>query len=133
MTPSGQAPASQRSALVTFTQSTLLFEALATFFAMLVTWGLGRAGTIDVSPGFVWIAGTTLAALFALASARASSRWGRGLGWILQAPLIAGGYIVGAIAFVGVMFLGIYALGVRWGSRIDRERAERAATEGDSV
>ena len=122
-------PRPQRSALVIFTQTTLLLESLATFFATLVTWGLSRGGTVDVSPGAIWLAGMALAALFALASARSSARWGRWLGWALHLPLIAGGYWVPTIAFVGVVFLGVYALGVRWGSRIDRERAERAASE----
>ena len=119
----------QRPALVIFTQATLLLESLGTFFATLVTWGLGRADVIDVSPGAVWVVGSALAAGFALASARANTRGGRVLGWALQVPLIAGGLWVPAIAFVGIMFLGIYALGVRWGSRIDRERAERAVAE----
>lgn len=124
-----QAPKPQRSALVVFTGSTLLLESLATFFAALVTWGLVRADVVDASPGLVWVAGTALAAGFALASSRASHRWGRALGWALQFPLIAGGLVVPAIAFVGVMFLAIYALGVRWGARIDRERAERLLAE----
>jgi hypothetical protein len=121
----------QRPAIVVFTQTTLLLESLATFFAMLVTWGLGRADIVDVSAGSVWIAGSALAAAFAFASGRANARWGRVLGWILHLPLIAGGLWVPAIAFVGIMFLGIYALGVRLGARIDRERAEFA--ERDEV
>lgn len=120
----------QRSVLVIFTQTTLLLESLATFFATLVVWGLGRADAVSVSPGFVWVAGSALAAAFALASARASSRWGRWLGWALHAPLIAAGLIVPAIAFVGVMFLSVYAVGVRWGSRIDRERVARLEVQG---
>jgi len=126
------APKPQRSVLVIFTQTTLLLEALATFFATLVTWGLGRAEVVDVSPGLVWVAGSALAAAFALASSRAGSRWGRWLGWALHAPLIAGGLLVPTIAFVGVMFLAVYGIGVRWGARIDRERAERAQAQGAS-
>lgn len=124
-----------RPALVVFTQTTLLLESLATFFATLVTWGLGRADIVEVSAGSVWVAGSALAAAFAFASARANTRGGRILGWLLHVPLIAGGLWVPAIAFVGIMFLGIYALGVRLGARIDRERAEfvaRNAPEGDA-
>lgn len=129
------APRKQRPALVVFSQTTLLLESLATFFATLVTWGLGRADVVDVSTGAVWVAGSALAAGFAFASGRANMRWGRILGWILHAPLIAGGLWVPEIAIVGVVFLGIYALGVRLGSRIDRERAEfasRADAEEDA-
>jgi len=90
------------------------------------------ADIVDVSAGSVWLAGSALATAFAFASGRANTRWGRILGWALHLPLIAGGLWVPAIAFVGIMFLGIYALGVRLGVRIDRERAEfvaRAAAE----
>jgi len=126
MTPE-ETSRTQRPALVVFAQTTLLLESLATFFAMLVTWGLGRADVVDVSAGPVWLVGSALAAAFAFASGRANTRWGRILGWVLHAPLIAGGLWVPAIAFVGIMFLGIYALGVRLGARIDRERAQHAA------
>jgi hypothetical protein len=115
---------------VIFTQTTLLLESLATFFAALVTWGLSRADVVDVSAGFVWVAGSALAAGFAFASSRASSKAGRWLGWALHGPLIAGGLLVPAIAAVGIMFLAVYALGVRWGGRIDRERAQRAQAQG---
>lgn len=124
------APKAQRAALVIFTQVTLLLESLGTFFAALVTWGLSRAGEVDVSPGLVWVAGSALAAAFALASSRAASRGGRWLGWALHVPLIAGGLLVPAIAVIGVIFLAVYALGVRWGGRIDRERAQRAQAQG---
>lgn len=121
-----------RSALVTFTQATLLFEAFATLFATLVLWGLGRGGQVSIDSGFVWGAGGVLAVLFMLASGAASRRAGRILGWVLHLPLIAAGVLEITIAVVGVMFLAVYALGVRLGSRIDRERAERAVTEGDT-
>ncbi len=126
----GEVPRRQRPALVVFTQTTLLLESLATFFAMLVTWGLGRASVVDVSTGAVWVAGSALAAAFAFASGRANTRWGRILGWVLHIPLVAGGLWVPAIAFVGLMFLGLYALGVRLGARIDKERAQHAAGDG---
>jgi hypothetical protein len=121
-----------RSALVTFTQATLLFEAFATLFAALVLWGLGKGGHVDIDAGLVWGGGGALAVLFVVASGAASRRAGRILGWILHLPLIAAGVFETTIAVVGVMFLGVYALGVRLGSRIDRERAERAVAEGDT-
>ncbi len=128
MTPQ-ETPRAQRPAIVVFTQTTLLLESLATFFATLVTWGLGRADVVDVSAGSVWVAGSALAAGFAFASGRANTGWGRILGWFLHIPLIAGGLWVPAIAFVGIMFLGVYALGVRLGLRIDKERAQHAVNE----
>ena len=120
-----------RSALVTFAQTTLLFDAFATLFATLVVWGLARGGQLDLDSGAVWAVGGSLAVAFVIASASSKRRWGRILGWVLHLPLIAAGVLEVAIAVVGVMFVAVYALGVRLGSRIDRERAERAVTEGD--
>lgn len=121
----------QRSALVIFLQSTLLLEALTVFFAALVTWSLARAGELDVSPLLAWGLGIGLAALFALASGRAGTKWARMLGWFLHIPLLLAGFVLPAIAVMGVVFLGVYALGFRLGSKIDRERAERAAAAED--
>lgn len=127
---SDQRPRPQRPALHIFAQTTLLLESIVTFFAALVAWGLARSGSIDMSPLTVWVGGIGLAAAFAFASARATARWGRVLGWILHVPFIAAGWVLPAAAFMGVVFAAVYGLGVRWGSRIDRERAERALAEG---
>lgn len=134
MTPPAQADEAharpQRPALVIFAQTTLLLESIVTFFAALVAWGLARAGSIDMSPLSVWIGGIGLAAAFAFASSRASARWGRILGWALHVPFVAAGLVLPAAAFMGIVFVAVYGLGVRWGSRIDRERAERLSAEG---
>lgn len=133
-TPPQEAAAKpQRSALVVFTQTTLMLEALAVFFATLVVWGLARADVVDVDEGLVWIAGPVLAALFAFAAGRAQHRWARILGWVLHIPFIAAGWVLASVAVIGVIFLGVYALGVRLGARIDRERAERDAAGQDEA
>jgi len=131
----GAMPRAPRSALVTLTQATLALEALVALFATLVVWGLGHSsgvsvGDAQVGSGTVWAVGGTLTLVFMVAAGMASRRWGRLLGWAAQVALIACGVAELAVAVVGVMFVVIYALGVRLGSRIDRERAERAASEG---
>ena len=54
-------------------------------------------------------------------------RWGRWLGWVLQAPLLLAGLVEPAIAIIGLIFLGLWIMALRLGGRIDRERAERDA------
>ncbi len=118
-------PRRQRSALMIFTQSVLILEALATFFATLVFWSLARSGWIDVAVGLVWPVGLTLIVAFILVSGVQQRRWGIWLGWALQAPMLVLTVWVPEAGVVGVAFLLTWAVGVWLGRKIDRERAER--------
>lgn len=53
------------------------------------------------------------------------------LGWIWQLGLLAFGFIVPVMWIVGAIFLGLWWLAVRNGTRVDRLRAERASTMSD--
>ena len=127
--PDADAPAAKppRSAALVFTQSVLLLEAFVALFATLVAWSFAHNGLIDAAPGWVLGGGVALMLLLGYASGQQKKRWGRLLGWILQAPLLLAGLLLPAIAVVGVVFLVIWIMGVRLGGRIDRERAERDA------
>lgn len=126
-----QAPAKrpQRPALLVFTQVTLLLEAFVALFAVLALWGLARAGEVQIPPALLWGAGFGLVALLGWAAGQQGTPRGRLIGWLLQAPMLAAGFVLPAIAVIGAVFLAIWILGVRLGSKIDRERAERAAAE----
>ncbi len=129
------APRRQRPATLVFTQAVLLLQAFAALFATTLAWGLARAGTIDASTGAVWGVGGAVVIALGYASGQQKKRWGRWLGWALQAPMILAGLVDMAIAIIGVMFLVLWIVGLRLGGRIDRERAERdeaaAAAEGE--
>lgn len=133
--PDQAPPRRQRPATLVFTQAVLLLEAFAALFATVLVWGLARAGSVDASTGLVWGVGLAVVVLLGYASGQQKKRWGRWLGWVLQAPLILAGLVDTAIAIIGVMFLGLWIMGLRLGGRIDRERAEReraaVAAEGE--
>ncbi len=129
MTTTPPAARPQRPALLVFTQATLGLQALAALFAVLTTFGLSRAGVVDIHPGLLWGGGLGLVLALGYATGQQRKPWGRWLGWILQAPMIVAGFVVLDIAVIGVLFLIVWILAVRLGGRIDRERAERVAAE----
>ena len=124
-------PRPQRPATLTFTQSILALEAFVAIFAMLLLWGLGRAGEVDAPAWLVWGGGIPFVLALGYATGQQRKRWGRWLGWALQAPLLAAGLVEPAIAIMGVIFLGLWITALRLGGRIDRERAERDAAAAD--
>ncbi|WP_062076534.1 DUF4233 domain-containing protein [Demequina globuliformis] len=124
--PAPQPPAKkQRSALLIFCQATLLLEAFCALFATLLLWGLARGGMIDIPLPWLLGGGLVVVVLMAWASGQQAKSWGRPLGWAMQLPLLLGGFLDTAITIIGVVFLIVWIMGVRLGTRIDRERAER--------
>jgi hypothetical protein len=122
----------QRPATLIFTQTVLALQSLAALFATLVVFGLSRAGEVALAPGWMWGGGLGLMVALAYASGQQRKRWGRKVGWVLQAPMLVAGTVVPAIALIGGMFLVLWITGLRLGSRIDRERAERERAESDA-
>ena len=119
----------QRSATLVFTQAVLALQALAALFAVLVLWGLNRAGELDLPAWLLWGGGLGFVILLGYAAGKQGRRWGRWLGWVLQVPMLVAGLAESTIAVIGVMFLALWITGLRLGGRIDRERAERVAAE----
>ncbi|WP_062460630.1 DUF4233 domain-containing protein [Demequina soli] len=125
--PTGARP--QRSATLTFCQAVLGLQALAALFTLLALWGLDRAGEVDIPGAVLWGGGLLLIVGFGYAAGKQATRWGRWLGWALQVPMVLGWFLDSTIGVVGVCFLLTWIVGLRLGTRIDRERAERAAAE----
>jgi hypothetical protein len=111
--------------VLVFCQATLGLQSLAALFAVLATWGLERADMVEISPALLWGGGLGLVLALGYATGQQRKPWGRWLGWFLQLPMLVAGFIVPAIAIIGVMFLAIWMTALRLGGRIDRERAER--------
>ncbi|WP_062134960.1 DUF4233 domain-containing protein [Demequina aestuarii] len=126
-------PRPQRPATLVFTQAVLALQAFVALFATLVAWSFAHHGLLDAPAGVVAAGGIALMVLLGYAAGQQKKRWGRMLGWILQVPMLLGGLLVPAIAVIGAVFLGLWILGLRLGSRIDRERKERdeAAARAD--
>lgn len=109
-----------------FCSTILTCELLVVLFAALVAFGLREPGT-DV--GAIWAVAGGLALVCLVAAAMVRRPAGLWLGWIVQALLIASGFVVSMMFVVGVLFAVLWGVAVHLGGRIDRERAERAAVE----
>ena len=81
--------------------------------------------------GAVW-GGQALAALV-LAALQRKHAWAHWAGWVLQATLLATGFLVPGLWVLGIIFAGLWVAGVMLGRRPDAMKAEvdaRAAASG---
>jgi len=95
------------------TSAVLAFEALVVFFAGLVAKDLSTLPTATA----LW--GAAALGLACLLTAGFTDRAaGRAVGWVLQAALIAVGFWVPAMFFVGTVFLLLWITALRVGARV---------------
>ena len=100
----------------------LVFEGLVIFFATLVALDL-----TEVDHGVLWAVGTGGAVLcFALAGL-VRRPWGLAAGSVLQAALVATGFVVPVMFFLGLLFGGLWFLVLHLGRKVERLDAARAA------
>lgn len=115
----------QRPAVLVFTQAVLLLQAFVALFATLVLWSFSRNDYLDANQWVVISGGLLLMLALLYASGKQSQRWGRILGWVLQVPMLTAVFLEPAVAVMGAIFLILWLMALRLGSRIDRERKER--------
>jgi len=100
----------------------LVFEGLVIFFATLVALDL-----TEVDHGVLWAVGTGGAVLcFALAGL-VRRPWGLTAGSVLQGAVVATGFVVPVMFFLGVLFGGLWFLVLHLGRKVERLEAARAA------
>ena len=107
-----------RSPRRTIAASVLVLEALVLFFAAIVAKDLS-----SLSPSTALTGGGVLALLCVVAAGLVRFRVGIGLGWLLQAVMIATGTVVPMMYFIGVVFAALWAFGLYVGAKVERERA----------
>ncbi|MGR2751710.1 DUF4233 domain-containing protein [Agromyces arachidis] len=120
-----------RSVRRTLASIVLAFEVVVVFLAALVIWGLSREeGAGAGLPEWAPLAGGGLVIL-ALVGTMGVLRheWAYGLGWAIQAVILASGLLNPAMFVVGAIFGGMWAYCMIVGARIDRDRAATAAPE----
>jgi hypothetical protein len=100
------------------TSVVLGFEAVVIFLASLVLFGLKSLPPIAALAG-----GWSLALVMLLSVPFLRFRWALALGWVLQALVIASGFIQPAMFFVGICFVGAWTFATIAGGRIDKEKA----------
>ena len=101
------------------------FESIIVFLGGLAVFGL-NATPAGIPPWWGIVAGSTLALLMVFTSGVVRFRWGVLLGWVWQALVVLGGFVVPALVIVGVIFGLMYAYATIKGRALDRRNAARA-------
>jgi len=111
----------------TLCASTLIGEFFVIGFA-----GLVAMKDPDLSTGTVWTVSGIAMALSILLCGVITRPGGVQLGWALQIVLIAAGFVVPSMFFLGAIFAALWWASVHYGRKIDEAKARFAAQAGSS-
>jgi hypothetical protein len=106
----------------TLCASTLISEAFVIGLAGLVAMNLSGYSTAAV-----WTVSGVAMALCVLLCGMVGRPGGVAIGWVLQFGLVASGFVVSTMFFLGVAFAGLWWAAVHYGRRIDEFKARNAA------
>ncbi|WP_181765792.1 DUF4233 domain-containing protein [Streptomyces albidus (ex Kaewkla and Franco 2022)] len=114
----------------TLCASTLLGEFFVIGFA-----GLVAMRTSDLPAGTVWAVCGAAMVLCLLLCGALTRTGGVHLGWALQLALVASGFVVPAMFFLGACFAALWWASVHFGRKVDEAKAARAhpTTEPDTA
>lgn len=106
----------------TLCASTLIGEFFVIGFA-----GLVAMKQPELTPGTVWAVSGGAMALCVLLCGMLGRRGALAVGWLLQAGLIASGFAVPVMFFLGAVFAALWWAAVHFGRKVDEAKAARAA------
>jgi hypothetical protein len=112
----------------TLCSSTLIGEALLIMFAALVAMQLS-----SVSTATVWIVSGIAMALCVALCGMINRPGAVQIGWVLQAGLIASGFVLPTMFGLGVVFAGLWWCSVHYGRKVDEFKAARAAAQAGAA
>lgn len=98
------------------------FESIVVFLGGLVVFGL-RVLPETVPPWWGIVAGTLLALVMVVTAGMLRHRWAIVVGWVLQAVVALGGFLVPALVIVALIFGGMWAYATIKGAALDRRNA----------
>ncbi len=116
----------QRGALESLGAVVLGFESIIVFLGGLAVFGL-RVLPEGIEPWWGIVGGVVLALAMVATSGLLRYRWAVIVGWALQVVLALGAFLVPALAFVALVFGGMWAYATIKGAALDRQNARRAA------
>ena len=119
-------PRRPRGAAESLATIVLGFESIVVFLGGLVVYGL-KALPASIEPWWGIVAGAVVALLMILTTRVVRYRWGIVLGWVLQAIVLLGAFLVPALAIVALIFGGMYGYATIKGAALDRRNARLAA------
>lgn len=114
----------QRSATQSLLSIVLALDALLVFFVMMTAFGLRL-----LPPAILFSAGISLIVVLAVTVRLLSRPWGVWIGHALQLLLIALGFLLPTMFFVGALFAGLWVYCVITGRRLDRRNAAFSNSE----
>jgi hypothetical protein len=106
----------------TLCASTLIGEFFVIGFA-----GLVAMKQPDLTMSTVWTVSGIAMALCVLLCGVITRPGGLAAGWVLQAGLVASGFVLPTMFFLGVVFAGLWWASIHFGRRIDEAKAGHAA------
>lgn len=95
--------------------------------------GLVAMRTSELPAGTIWTVSGIAMALCVLLCGMLTRPGGAQLGWVLQIGMIASGFIVPTMFFLGACFAGLWWASVHFGRKVDEAKARFAATEPGTV
>ncbi len=108
----------ERSATESLLSIALALEAIVVFFVTLTAFGLKA---LEPLPAF--LGGAALILALVLTARLVRYPWGIGLGWLLQAVLLATGILLPVMYFVAAIFIGIWVFCFVKGNQLDAAKA----------
>ena len=93
------------------------FETIVVFLGAMVAFGLGAASPLIALGG-----GAVLCLLFVAVIGLLRVTWSDPLGWGLQVVVLATGFLVPAMFFVGALFAAMWTYCMIQGTRIDNQK-----------
>ncbi|PZE73603.1 DUF4233 domain-containing protein [Curtobacterium sp. MCBD17_019] len=119
-------PRPPRGARESLLSVVLVLEAVVFFFPMLVVFGKH-----ELPPAAAFGGGLGFMVVLAIASRLTGRPAGVGFGWLLQAAILATGFVEPFMFVVGAMFLAFWIYCFVKGGQLDRANAARAAALGE--
>lgn len=104
----------------------LVGQSIAVFFGALVARGTAAATADARATAYLWI-GVGLAASSLLAAGLMRTPYGVTLGWVVQVATFASATVVGAMLFVGLIFLALWLACLYQGPKAEALAAQRRA------
>ena len=112
----------------TLCSSTLIGEFFVIGFA-----GLVAMKDPDLSTSTVWTVSGIAMFLCLLLCGMVTRPGGVALGWALQIALIASGFVIPTMFFLGAVFAALWWASVHYGRKVDEAKARFAAQAGSST
>jgi hypothetical protein len=106
--------------------SVLVVEGLVVFFATLVAVDLA-----DLDDRTAWTVGGALAASCVVTAGLLGRPWGYVVGSVLQVAVVGAGFVVPVMFGLGLVFAGLWFLGLYLGRRVSRIQREAGAPPVD--